>query len=366
MLFAHEYSKLCCLAEQDGKRRRRKKRQLEKRAPCTAANGFLRHSFTPVVNREVGLLGQAKQVQQEFFQSLANLAEFYQLEITCEASLCYPLNIKTAFEKVQKAFDEKRTGLHVIIAKDKRRKACVSTVKTYDTGTCLYYLPVKPLISLMQNRRTKKQANLLLSVFAYLHQVCGIPYFTEGFLAGEYEILYEWYTTDEPDYDEEYYHAFIQAYEQMGYFGGKLLKSICHKYHLKLFETRARQFKPMGEIDTALHEVALQLLAVYMAYPAQSIMDNIPECPTEQEDDEKILPNQYISFMWDAEGFIYDQLVETVNTRFQETLAVAEPFAVQYFDKLPEKELHDLGFAEQFFDSLNNLATVLNELSWKT
>lgn len=362
MLFAHEYSRLCCLAEQDGKRLRRKKRQLQKRTPCTSANGFLRYSFTPVVNREVGLLGRAKQVQQEFFQSLANLAEFYQLEIFCKGSLCYPLNIKGAFEKAQKAFDKKRKGLHLIIAKDKTRKACISTVKTYDTGNCLYYLPVKPLVSLMQNRRTKKQANLLLSVFAYLHQVCGIPYFTDGFLAGEYEMIYKWYTTDESEYDEEYYNAFIQAYKQMNYLGSKLLKSISHNYHLKQFETRVRQFKPVGEKDIALHGVSLQLLAVYKEYPARSIIYNIHECPTEREENEKIWPNQYISFMWDAEGCIYDQLIETVNTRFQETLAIDEPFAVQYFDNLPEAEQHDLGFEEQFFDSLHNLSDVLNGL----
>jgi len=362
MLFAHEYSRLCCLAGQDGKRRRRKKRQLEKRTPCTSANGFLTYSFTPVINREVGLLGQAKQVQQEFFRSLANLAEFYQLDISCTDNLYYPLNIQDAFEKAKKAFDEKRTGLNLIIAKDKSRKACVSTVKTYDTGTCLYYLPVKPLLLLMRNRHTKKQANLLLSVFAYLYLVGGIPYFTEGFLAGEYDMIYEWYTTDESEYDEEYYNAVIQAYKQMNYFGKKLLKSISHRYHLQQFETRVRQFKPVGEKDIALHEASLQLLAIYKEYPARSIMDNIHGCAKELEEDEKVSPEQYISFMWDGEGLVYDQLIETVNTRFQETVDIDEPVAVQYFDKLPETERHELGFEELFFDNLHNLSDALNKL----
>jgi len=362
MLFAHEYSRICCLAEQDGKRRRRKKRQLEKRTPCASANGFLKYSFTPVVNREVGLLGQAKQVQQEFFHSLANLAEFYQLNIACEDNVCYPLNIKEAFEKAKKAFDKKPTGLHLIIAKDKTRKACISTVKTYDTGQCLFYLPVKPLLLLMQIRRMKKEANLLLSVFAYLYQVGGVPYFTQGFLAGEYDMIYEWYTTDESEYDEEYYNAVIQAYKQMNYFGKKLFKSISHKYHLQQFENRVQQFKPANQKDTALHEVSLQLLAVYKQYPERSIMDNIHECTIEQEGEEKVLPDQYISFFWDAEGIVYDQLIETVNTRFQETIDIDEPAAVQYFDRLPEKEQHDLGFEEQFFDSLHNLSDVLNDL----
>jgi len=315
-----------------------------------------------VVNREVGLLGQAKQVQQEFFQSLANLAEFYQLDISCEGNLCYPLNIKEAFEKAQKAFDKKRTGLHLIIAKDKTRKACISTVKTYDTGICLYYLPVKPLLSMMRNRQTKKQANLLLSVFAYLYQVGGIPYFMEGFLAGEYDMIYEWYTTDESEYDEEYYNAVIQGYRQINYFGKKLFKSISHRYHLQQLERRVRQFKPVGEKDIALHQASLQLLAVYNQYPSRGIMDNIHGCATGLEEDEKVLPEQYISFMWDGEGIVYDQLIETVNTRFQETVDIDEPVAVQYFDSLPEKEQHDLGFEEQFFDSLHNLSDVLNDL----
>jgi hypothetical protein len=362
MLFAHEYSRLCCLAEQDGKRRRRKERQLEKRTTCASANGFLKHSFTPVVNREVGLLGQAKQVQQEFFQSLANLAEFYQLDISCTDNLYYPLNIQDAFEKAKKAFDKKPTGLHLIIAKDKRRKACVSTVKPYDTGQCLFYLPVKPVVSLMHSRRTKRQADLLLSMFAYLYQVGGVPYFTQGFLESEYDMIYEWYTTDDTDYDEQESIVIMQAFKLMKYHGKKLFKSISHRYHLQQFESRVQQFKPTCKKEIAIHEVGQQLLAVYKQYPKRSIIDCIHECTMERQDDEKITPDQYISFMWDAEGFIYDQLIETVNVRFQEMVDIDEPAAVQYFDKLPEKEQHDLGFEEQFFDCLHNLSDLLNEL----
>jgi len=362
MLFAHEYSRLCCLAEQDGKRRRRKKRQLEKRTTCSSANGFLKYSFTPIVNREVGLLGQAKQVQQEFFQSLANLAEFYQLDISCADNLYYPMNIQDAFEKAKKAFDKKPTGLHLIIAKDKTRKACISTVKTYDTGQCLFYLPAKPLVSLMRNRRMKRQADLMLSMFAYLYQVAGIPYFTYGFLSGEYDMIYEWYNTGDMDYDEADYLIMKEIYRLKDYYGKKIFKSINNEYHLQQFERRVRQFKPACEKDSALHTVSKQLLAVCKQYPTRGIMDNIYECPVQREEDEKVLPDQYISFMWDGEGMLYDQLIETINVRFQETVDMDEPAAVQYFDTMPEAEQHDLGFEEKFFDCLHNLSDVLNEL----
>lgn len=169
MLFTHEYSKLCRLAEQDGKGSRRKKMQLEKRTHCASANGFLKYSFTSVISRDIALLGQAKQIQHEFFSSLSNLAEFYQLDISCTGDLYYPFNIQDAFEKAKKAFDRKPTGLHLIISKDSTHKVCISTVKTYDTGQCLYYLPIKPLVSLLHNRQTKKQSGLLLSVSAACH-----------------------------------------------------------------------------------------------------------------------------------------------------------------------------------------------------
>lgn len=362
MLFAYEYSRLCGLAEQDGKRRRRKARQLEKRTPFTSANGFLKYSFTPVISRDIGLLGEVKLVQQEFFQSLANFAEFYKLPITCTDNYCYPLNIKVAFENAKKAFDKMPTGLHVIIVKDESRIACISTVKTYNTGQCLYYLPVKPLVSLMQERSMRKRSDLLLSVFAYLYQVGRIPYFTEGFLAGEYEMIEEWYNTGDMDYDEADYLIIKEIYRQKDYYGKKIFKSIAHKYHLQQFERRAQQFKPVSKKDLALHEVSSQLLAVYRQYPTRCIMDNIYEWPVQREDDEKVLPDQYISFMWDAEGLLYDQLIETVNVRFQETVDVDEPAAIQYFDKLPKTEQHDLGFEEQLFESLHNLSDFLNSL----
>lgn len=362
MLFAHEYSKLCCLAEQDSKRRRRKKRQLEKRTPRASANGFLTYSFTPVVSRQVGLLGQAKQVQQEFFQSLANLAEFYQLKVSCKNSLPYPLNIQDAFEKVKKAFDKNPTGLQLIVAKDATHKACVCTVKPYDTGQCLYYLPVKPLVSLLYNKRTKAFADLLLSVFAYLHQIGGIPYFLYGFLAGEYEMIEEWYSTGDMDYDEEDYLAVKEIYRQMRYFGRKIFNSIRHPYHLQQFENRVQQFKPDSETGIALHKVGKQLLALYKQYPNRSIMDNIYDSPVQRGDDEKVLPDQYISFMWDGEGLLHQQLIDTINVRFQETVDVDEPVALQYFDEMPGAEQHNLGFEEPFFDSLHNLADILYAL----
>lgn len=363
MLTTQGHSKVCNHIGRDEKRGRHKKRGLAERAGYAAANGFLKHAFAPVIGRELGLLGQPRQVEWEFFNSLSNLALLYGLDLTCKDRLAYPLNIAQAFEEAKKQFGQKRKELDLVILNDTTHKACIATAKAYDTGNCLYYIAVKPLQLLFGNPRCRVQANLLLSIFSYLHQIAGIPDFSNGFLGGEYEMIYEWFTEEERSNDEDdCYDEIMEAYKAMRYYGKKLFKSIGHVYHLQQFEHRVRHFKPVSETDKELHAVGIQILELYKQYPTRSIFDYV--CPQldETEREERVLADQYISFFWEGEGLIYHQLIETVNTRFQETTSVDEPTALQYFDQQQIVEKHDLSFEETFFDCIDHLAEVLNEI----
>lgn len=362
MLFTQEYSRICDIAEQDGRRRRRKKRQAEKRTSRLIADDFLNYQFTPIINREVGLLGHPTKVANDFYQSLNNLVTFYHLKVNTNSGLCYPHNIVESFNKVKAAFGKQVKDLNLAIIQDEKHKACVATTKEYDTGYTLFYLPVRPLLTLMQYRQKRQQANLLLSMFAYLYQVAGIPYFTNCFLGGEYEMIHDWYTDATDDYDEDLFIEVMETYRLMDHFGKRFLKSIRHPYHLQQFEDRVKAFKPRNESEQGLKEVSQCLLNLYQRHPHRSITDNLPNGFIETGDEDVIQPDEYISFFWDDRGTLYEQLIETVNQRFQETTNLLEPMAIQLFDKIPSKEEHSLDFEADFFDCLHDLADVLNRL----
>ncbi len=104
-------------------------------------------------------------------------------------------------------------------------------------------------------------------MFAYLYQLGSVPYFTHGFSGSEYDMIYEWYTTHDTDYDEQESIVIMQAFKLMKYHGKKLFKSIIHKYHLQQFESRVRQFKPTSKMEITIHEASRQLLTLYKQYP---------------------------------------------------------------------------------------------------
>lgn len=307
------------------------------------------------------MLGQKRQIEAEFFNSLHNLACLYGVKLPACKGLGYPLNIAKSFEKAQGLL-QKNMGLELVILKDKSHKSCVATVKTYDTDMRLFYVAVKPLCLLFRDPRQKAKANLLLSVFAYLHQVAGVPYFSDGFLGGEYEMIYEWYTEAQGDFDESDCNEIIETYRSMDYFGKKLFKSIRHKYHLEKFQNRVLGFVPKTKNDRELLAVGKEILDVYLQYPSRNIFEKMQEKFIGPQEEDRISPDQYISFFWDGKGTVYEQLMETVNARFQELSGIDEPMAMQCFDRPQDKEDHDLGFEEKLLGCLGKLSDVLNEI----
>ncbi len=189
-----------------------------------------------------------------------------------------------------------------------------------------------------------------------------MPYFIDGFLEGEYEHIYDWYSQDPDEYDQKEYTEMLQDYKAMNFFGKKLLKSIKHKYHLQQFENRVITFKPTTKVDAEILRVSMLVLNLYKQYPTRNLFDNLYCRLLDPEEEERILPDQYISFSWKSDGLIFDQLLESVNCSFQEMACTEEPKAIQCFDKPQVAEKHELDFEERFFGCLDHLADLLNDL----
>lgn len=351
-------SQLCQKPRLSSQRRRRAKRPVDKRPQRNAANGFLRKSFSPIIGQSIAMLGNYKEIEKEYFTSLKHFVALHGLNLPAIDGT-YPANIARSFSTIKDEFEKKNTGLGLIILKDEKRRACIVTYKNCDTGMCLFYVAVKPLARLLLNPHKKRQAQLLLSVFAYLHQVAGMPDFHDGYVGSNYEAIYDSYETGWNDIDETDYREFMQWHKSMQHFGRKTFKSIRHPYHLKQFESRLKKFVPRSDADKELMKVSTLAFELYRKYPSRKIFDNVHYNFLEADEERHILPDEYISFFWDADSFMHDQLMEYINSELQEISCTEEPIALQYFDTPQAAPAHDLAFEEAFFECLHHLADLL-------
>lgn len=319
-------------------------------------NGFLTHKFLPFWQYS----GNKERAVREFKNSLTNLCEYYGFT-TPQLTGDFPQNIYQMQQVViaeLKAVDSK---LSCIIAEDENHTATLATVKHYDTGMTLYYIPVRPLWQWMQSGHSQSITDLLLGVFAYLEQVVRIPYYTEqdSYLAYQYQIIEDWVNDDQQE--EEYRQQQLDELYTMQNSGLKVYTEIIKPDRLIGLENIVHGFQVTEEWQQEWKTVAEQFLGLYQQYPKRSIFDHIqPDllCP---EDEDRISADQYISFYWSGNDCFQDCLFEMINNHFQEIAFMDEPSHVQLFDHLPEKAIPDFDFETRLFDLLNELARLLDK-----
>ena len=340
------------------------KRQAAKRTHQAARHGFLDYNFCPVTGRELNRLGSVRQVEQAFFTSLQHLATLYGLELPAFKKQDYPLNITHAFAWAKGQMGKVAPDIEVKIINNTGHAACIATVKTFSTGNWLFYVPVEPLYRIGKHPKNRTKRNLILSAFAYLHQIGGMPYFDGDFLGGMYEMIANWFTEDPTAFDEDDYKAVVQDIHLMNYYGDKLFKSIRHPYHLQQFQSRLLAFIPQTEQDKQLWEICDKLHSLWQGFPQRNFFENMSMGLLDKDPDneECIYAHQYLSFFWSGNGLLYDNLMESINSQFQEAVLIEEPLSVQLFDKPQEMERHDLSFEGRLYDYLADFFDVLNEM----
>lgn len=347
--------------KQVARRRRNQKRQTK---VCTAQpdrNDFLEHSFQPLTeNRQ--LLKYQKEIEESYFNSLSNLTALYQFEALDVSDKVYPFNIYLSYEYAKKRLSIIHPDTKLIIINDESNSATLATVKVYDTGTCLYYIPVKPLFRLLKENR--QQAELLLSIFAYLYQVEEIAYYgtDNSYLYYSYEAIEQWMEEAPEEWEEEEYKQVRSEIKMHKCTGSEIERKIRNSYQLHFFEKRINGFITETDFDKTLLEIASRCLALYKDYPNKKIKDSADSNLLAPDEEDSISVDQYVSFFWSSEGFLYEQVVDYVNTSIQELSAIDEPASIQLFNT-PQTEIsHQFNFEEKFFALLNELIELLTTI----
>jgi hypothetical protein len=333
---------------------------VKKRTKGTNRNGFLTHTFKPFQSLPFYGFGQG---EKDFFHSLDNFCKLYGWQAPDTSGLPFPQNIAEVLEKLSaQRFD----GASAMLLQDKGYPARLATVKTYDTNFCLYYVPVRPLWQMKNDKGKQPYYELTRTLFAYLYQIVGIPFFREpGYLDNSYDSLENWIREieDENDEDEDDYRKrqFAEM-DLMKIAGDTLLPEIKTPLDLKLWEQQLQQIPVTDKQGRELREVADELLKLAKDYPQRAIKDTMHyELHEASEDDYSIYWENYVSFYWSGNDTLQHMLFEMVNNEFQEMGYQEEPVAIQWFDTPQEKPRHDFDFETRLFFLLDELTGILND-----
>lgn len=341
------------------------KRQAESCTNSNVANGFLKCVFLPKLKtaQSVQACKEIAKTERNFYQSLSKLAEHYGIEPMQTQIYGYPYNIVLAIWDIESKL--KRTNANwdsLRLVQDSRKTFFISEER-YDTKTTLYYIPIVPLFKMLNDKRRKKTAQLLVSVCSYLYHIADIPYYRQenSYLFWMYEMMTDWVEQDDETDETESYKSELRQAEQIG---DKMEQKLFNRINLQLFKQRLNNFKSLDEFDQECWQIACKVFELFTEYPTTSIFKNAPiseQDPYDNDyDNETIGMEKYISFVADTKGWLYERLSDSINNEFNEYGAMAEPTISKHFDG-SEKTYTNLDFEDRLFPILNDLCGLLDE-----
>ena len=336
-------------------------RQAEVRTDSNATNGILKCTFLPKLKTAKSVQACQK-TERDFYKSLSKLAEHHSIEPMQTQDFEFPYNIVLSMwdmETKVKRTNSNWDGFRLV--KDSRKTYFISEER-YNTGTTLYYIPVVPLFKMLKDPKRKKTAQLLLSVCSYLYHIAQIQYYRqeESYLYWLYEMMNDWVEQDEETEETESYKSELRNAE---YIGDRIEQKLFNRTNLKVFEQRLNRFKSVDMFDKECWQVACNAFALCTEYPNATIFRNatLPEKdPYEDDENEIIGMEKYISFIADTRGWLYESLSDTINNEFNEYGAMEEPTISKRFDG-SEIPTANLDFENRLFGLLNDLSGLLYE-----
>lgn len=334
-------------------------------ADSYAANGFLRTTFLPKLEETetVQNARQSAKTERDFYQSLSQLAEHYSIQPMQTQSYGYPYNIALALWNIEELLKKKVRDWQESKLIADGKKIFLTSEERYSTGSMLYYIPVVPLYRMLQDPKRKHAAQLLLSVCSYLYRIAGVPYYRQegSFLYWQYEMLTEWVLSD----DDTGETTCLNEIEQAEWIGDHMEQKICNRNNLMVFKKRLMQFESRDALDHDCRQLACEAYALYERYPNETIFRNAYSDATtgEQCDEDEmeniIMMDKYISFCADGKGWLHENLMQCVNTELQEYGQTQEPVIIKRFDGADITN-NNLDYEHRLFDLMDELVYILN------
>jgi hypothetical protein len=342
--------------------RRGKAQPLKERTRRVNGNGFLNHSFLPFWT----FSGDKDRIAREYFNSLANLCKHYNLEVP-KNGLPFPQNIYRSWQEVEKQVHEIDSEHHCMILEHQNKRAVLSVVKTLDLSLCLFYIPVRTYWNWMQDPEQTSITELVTVIFAYLHQVVGIPFYADSgsFMDYQYDTLEQWISEaeDEGNNDQEdieWREQQENTLYEMKRAGGHMMPIIKNPVWLEKMDSVTTSYCHRDKHELEWELLAVEFLQLYRRYPKRSLSDGIEPELVYPDEEERITCYEYTSFYWSDNDCFKHELIEMINSSFQERPVMDEPTAVYFFDTMPEPDRKDFDFENRLLDLIERLRDLLN------
>lgn len=344
-------------------------RQNESSADSYATHAFLKCSFLPKLKDtpSVQAWKETDKMGRDFYQSLSQLAEHYGIKPAESKHLGFPYNIALALEDLKKQLKIKIKNWEKIRLVQDKKKTYFLSEERYNTGATLYYIPIVPLYRLSKNPNYKKATQLLQSVCSYLYHVADVPYYRQqnSYLYWMYEMISEWLINDENEDTPEY----SREIKQSEWIGDHMEQKIFNPQNLSLFKERINRFENRDSFETDCLLLACDTLALYEMFPNATIYGNIQQDKRNTDNDDydedyherTITMNKYISFCADDKGILFQNLFDSVNAEFQESMELEEPSIEKRFDGTTVSN-DSLDFENCIFPLIERLIDILNSI----
>ncbi len=346
----------------DEGRQRNSQQQAEVRPAADVTNGFLKTTFLPKLEtmQTVADSTAKQKAEDDFYRSLCRLANHYAgFEPTDTRTFGYPYNLALSIWEAENHLKRKvKDWSSLRLVQDDKGKTFFITEHRYDTGTNLYYIPVIPLYRMLRNKKTKQAARLLLSVCSYLYHIADIPYYRqEGtHLYWEYEMIKDWIEQDDQSEEDNRLGELAIA----EWVGDRMERKLFNRKNLEVLAQRIKAFRPVNPYELECLRVAQQALTLYTDYPATNVFAHATyERYDEEQEEEVIRMDKYISFVATTKGWLYETLADSINNEFNEYGEMEEPMMEKRFDGTTPT-VDNLAFEDKLFTLMDELCYLLN------
>lgn len=344
--------------------RRSAKGQASIRPAGAAANGFLKVRFLPHLAGQPVSLSQNE--EEDFYRSFALLCDHYSIAASETRSLGYPYNKAVALWEAGKLLRARREDVQILEYRDAVGSLVLQAEETYNTGNTLYYIPIVPLYRLLQDKKTKRAAQLLLCTCAYLYHVAGIPYYTDdsSYLCWQYDMIREWVENDPTDWEQESYYSNCSQLNTAEHIGAVMQRRLWNPCHLNHFQDLATQFIPLDSFSRNCLSIAEKALQLWRDHPQGHVYRHADAQILHSDDDVDynegcITMDKYIGFCAETEGWLYHTLSECVNNEFNECCDIQQPVLTRTFDGRVQYA-ESLDFERRLFALIDDLCYLLN------
>ncbi|TSJ40916.1 hypothetical protein FO440_14355 [Mucilaginibacter corticis] len=312
-------------------------------------------------------LPKRQQVEAIYLKSQKRVRSFYNIDLMDVSQFPYPYNVLLSnWDANRKMRVKGRYRSLCVTENDGEKSITVSVAETLDTGYDLYYIPVASLYKGLQDK-ADEWLKLLMGVCVYLYRKAGVCHYrdSESYICYLYDIMDGWIEDDKGSMDDEDYKEQRSNLDEMLAIGEKIEPYLADESYLLLLQDLIQACEPQSKFQQDCLKIAKETLAVWVAYPYANLYQNVAQ-EDEDEDDYygtgKVLVTDYISFIGETSGAVYENIKNMLNDDFNERSGT-QNFEVNIAFNKEKGSYHDqLGYEEKVIEIINELCCLLTEL----